>query len=115
MSNGTSITENSVTQKHVIFTSRRTEYSRMQVPLDVVHRQMAPALVTIQPNQNHMVFTSRGNRLFLYTCTLDVVRHRMAPASVTIQLHQNRMLFTSGCNRIFLEAGAFLSKWHRHQ
>jgi hypothetical protein len=35
LSNGTSITENSVTQKHVILTSRRTEYSRMQVPLDI--------------------------------------------------------------------------------
>jgi hypothetical protein len=34
-SNGTSITEKSVTQNHVLFTSRQTEYSLMQVPLDV--------------------------------------------------------------------------------
>jgi hypothetical protein len=36
-----------------------TEYFRVQAPLVVVHRQMAPESVTTQPHQNHIVFSSR--------------------------------------------------------
>jgi hypothetical protein len=39
LSTGTSITENSVTKNHVLFTSRQTESSLMQVPLDVKWHQ----------------------------------------------------------------------------
>jgi hypothetical protein len=62
-SNGTSITEKSVTQNQVLFTSRQTEYSLMQVPLHVVRHQMAPASVTILLYQNCMLFASRQNRI----------------------------------------------------
>jgi hypothetical protein len=93
MSNGTSITEKSVTQNHLLFTSRQTEYSQMQVPLDDVHCQLvAPASVTIQLDQNLMLFTSKQNRLFLDAGTFHC---KMAPALVTIQLHQSCSLFVS--------------------
>jgi hypothetical protein len=39
----------------------------MQVPSVVVHRQVAPALVTIQLDQNHMLLTSGRNRIFFDT------------------------------------------------
>jgi hypothetical protein len=104
MSNGTSITEKSVTQNHVFFTSRQTEYSQMQVSLDVVRHQMAPASVTrIQLYQNCMLFASRRNRIFLDACTFHC---KKALAPMTIQLDQHRMLLTSSRKRIFLGAGA---------
>jgi hypothetical protein len=100
-STGTSITENAVSQNHVISTSRRTEYSWTQVPLENVCHQLAPASMTIQLDQNHMLFTSKRNRLFLDVGTFHC-------KSVTTQLIQNHVLLTSKRNRIFLEAGAFI-------
>jgi hypothetical protein len=104
ISTGTSITENSVTQKHVLFTSRQTEYSPKQVPLDVVRRQMAPASVTIQLYRNRMLFASRRNRIFLGAGAFHC---KKALAPVKIQLDQHRMLLTTSSRKsIFLDAGA---------
>jgi hypothetical protein len=77
----------------------------MQVPLDVVRRQMAPALVTIQLYRNRMLFASRQNRIFL---DAGAFHCKKALVPMTIQLDQHCMLLISGRKRIFLGAGALV-------